>query len=90
MIITIYIGFSLMFISFIYFEWRTILQCCKRCNNRLCGSRDRNQRIGDEGDRNFSNQDGNRDYYNDEGNSYRDSQDYGDVEVVNHDESSAK
>ena len=29
--ITIIVGFSLMFISFLYFEWRTIPACIKRC-----------------------------------------------------------
>ena len=31
MIITIYIGFSIMFIAFLYFEWRSLFMCCKRC-----------------------------------------------------------
>ena len=35
--ITIYIGFSLMFIAFIYFEWRELLKCFKRCQQKACG-----------------------------------------------------
>jgi len=34
MIITIYIGFSLMFIAFLYFEWRTVYKCLKRCQEK--------------------------------------------------------
>ena len=37
MVITIGIGFSLMFIAFIYFEWRCVLQGLKRCQEKGCG-----------------------------------------------------
>ena len=36
MIITIYIGFSMMFISFLYFEWKCALACISRCLARCC------------------------------------------------------
>ena len=36
MIITIYVGFSIMTLAFLYFEWRTILRCFKRCQDRMC------------------------------------------------------
>ena len=35
--ITIYIGFSLMFIAFLYFEWRCVLGCMQRCKQRCSG-----------------------------------------------------
>lgn len=35
--ITICIGFSLMFIALLYFEWRTIFKCFLRCKDKMCG-----------------------------------------------------
>lgn len=37
MIITIYIGFSIMLLAFLYFEWRSIINCIDNCSKRLCG-----------------------------------------------------
>lgn len=37
MVITIYIGFSLMLISFLYFEWRCVFHCINRCRERCNG-----------------------------------------------------
>lgn len=37
LIITICIGFSLMFIAFLYFEWRLVYKCFKRCREKVCG-----------------------------------------------------
>ena len=45
MIITIYIGFSIMFIAFLYFEWRSLFMCCKRCQEKICGQRTSTQPI---------------------------------------------
>ena len=39
MIITIYIGFSLMLFAFLYFEWRTLLRCMKSCQEKGCGKK---------------------------------------------------
>ena len=36
MIITIDIGFSLMAIAYLYFEWRTVYECIKGCHQRGC------------------------------------------------------
>jgi len=41
--ITIYFGFSLMFIALMYFEWRTIFKCINRCKDRLCGKSSQRQ-----------------------------------------------
>ena len=30
-IITIYIGFTIMALAFLYFEWRTLCSCLKKC-----------------------------------------------------------
>ena len=39
MIITIYVGFTVMLLSFLYFEWRCALNCCKRCMERCKGKK---------------------------------------------------
>ena len=57
MIITIYIGFTMMLISFLYFEWRCVFQCIKRCRERCTGKKqsstspfdDANDQKGDNG-----------------------------------------
>ena len=63
--ITIYIGFSLMFIAFIYFEWRELLKCFKRCQERGC-SRSQPSQIHYIENEDRKNQD-RRDSYFDEG-----------------------
>ena len=35
--ITICLGFSMMFIALMYFEWRTIFRCINRCKENMCG-----------------------------------------------------
>ena len=43
MIITIIIGFSMMFIAFLYFEWRLLFWCIGRCQEKCCGKKSSSQ-----------------------------------------------
>ena len=52
-IITIYIGFTLMLLSFLYFEWRCALKCIKNCIARCFkGRRSQNNTVNSEDDSN--------------------------------------
>ena len=35
--ITIEFGFTLMFIAFLYFEWRAVFSCVRKCKEKICG-----------------------------------------------------
>ena len=48
MIITIYIGFSLMLLSFLYFEWRCALNCFRRCLSRCGKGKNQSNTVYDE------------------------------------------